>query len=134
MIISKVRLLTALVAAGALAAGGAEASTSSDRFTSIGSSPSREQAALLAPSSAPLSVYLRCDNYGFVLCEAQAYGGSGNGYSFTWDGDVQEVTDDDGSSASSASNPYFYCTGYSTVGVYVRDSLGAGAYASAYVC
>jgi hypothetical protein len=62
----------------------------------VGIFVSRGDAATRSVSAEPLTVFVGCE-YG--LCQAEAYGGSGTGYSFTWT-KADEISDADGYSSA----------------------------------
>jgi hypothetical protein len=90
-----------------------------------------------ATSSVALAVSVNCVlYYGTTYdCTAQASGGSGTGYSFTWYGSASEYFDQGGTSKAytncykNGSYPY-YTSGYLSVAVMVTDSDGNTASAS----
>jgi hypothetical protein len=79
---SILRVLLTLTATGAIAAGYGEMPTAS---ATAPSTPGRTQE--LSTSSWPLGLYVTCGpNYEVEQdCVAEAYGGSGTGYTFTWE-------------------------------------------------
>jgi hypothetical protein len=79
---SIIRALLMLTAAGAIVAG------YGDMLTASATPPSRPAPArVLSTSSTPLSVFVTCGpNYATKqYCVAEASGGSGTGYTFTWE-------------------------------------------------
>ncbi len=88
---------------------------------------SRSDAATGSISSDPLTVYITCQ---YSMCQAEASGGSGTGYSFAWTRAVEHY-DADGYSEAAA-----VCTTYrgTYVQVTVTDSNGSTASAGAVTC
>lgn len=110
---SIIRALLTLTATAAIAAG-------------YGEMPTASAATVPGASSTPLSVTATCgDNFEvWQNCVAEASGGSGTGYTFTWDSG--KVT-----SGSSTSQAKAYCpenSGYRYVSVSVTDSNNGYAF------
>ena len=105
---SIIRALLTLTATGAIVVG-------------YGGMPTASAATVRSTSSTPLWVTATCgDNYEvWQICVAEAGGGSGTGYTFTWD--TGKVTSGQGATSQAKA----YCpenSGYRYVSVSVTDS------------
>ncbi len=109
---SPIRALLTLTATGAMVAGLGNLPTASAATPSTGNSPGSSTSAW------PLGLYVTCGpNYEPTqTCVAEAYGGSGTGYTFTWE--TGKVTSTSGTVSEATVNcPENSGYRYETVGV-----------------
>ncbi|WP_420129196.1 S8 family peptidase [Longimicrobium sp.] len=113
-----------------------------NKLTNVGTgSYNRLLSSLLStsppPTGTPLSATVTCpggrDYYNRIDCTATASGGSGTGYSFSWNGSANEYYDQGGTSKAmvlcqTVSSGGYYSSGYLTAYGTVTDSNGTSVY------